>query len=79
MTSKRIYTAWDNRADEARVFAGLSRLVKFGVKPDHIMVYLLVKSLLLLPESRINSVGILGIDAHIAPTGVFVFKPRWRF
>ncbi len=42
MTAKRIYTAWDNRADEARLFAGLSRLVKYGVKPDHIMVYLLI-------------------------------------
>ena len=42
MTVKRIYTAWDNRADEERLFAGLNRLVKYGVKPDHIMVYMLV-------------------------------------
>jgi hypothetical protein len=42
MTAKRIYTAWDNRADEMRLFAGLNRLVKFGVKPDHIMVYMLI-------------------------------------
>lgn len=40
-TTKRIYTAWDSRADEERLFAGLSRLVKYGVKPDHIMVYIL--------------------------------------
>jgi hypothetical protein len=40
--TKRIYTAWDNRADESRLFAGLSRLTKYGVKPDHIMVYMLV-------------------------------------
>lgn len=39
--TKRIYTAWDNRADEDRLFAGLGRLVKYGVKPDHIMVYML--------------------------------------
>jgi len=42
METKRIYTAWDNRADEERLFAGLKRLVKYGVKPDHIMVYMLV-------------------------------------
>lgn len=42
MQSKRVYTAWDNRDDEARLFAGLNRLVKYGVKPDHIMVYILV-------------------------------------
>lgn len=42
MKTKRIYTAWDNRKDEARLFAGLERLVKYGVKPDHIMVYMLI-------------------------------------
>lgn len=41
MKDKRIYTAWDNRDDEERLFAGLNRLVKYGVKPDHIMVYML--------------------------------------
>lgn len=41
MHVKRIYTAWDNRRDEAQLFAGLNRLVKYGVKPDHIMVYIL--------------------------------------
>lgn len=42
MKSKRIYTAWDNRKDEERLMAGLNRLVHYGVKPDHIMVYILV-------------------------------------
>lgn len=37
-----IYTAWDNRPDEERLFLGLSNLVKHGVKPDHIMVYMLI-------------------------------------
>lgn len=42
MKVKRIYTAWDNRKDEDRLFAGLGRLAKYGVKPDHIMVYILI-------------------------------------
>jgi hypothetical protein len=42
MKVKRIYTAWDNRKDEARLFAGLEALVRHGVKPDHIMVYTLI-------------------------------------
>ena len=42
MKDKRIYTAWDNRKDEARLFAGLEALVRHGVKPDHIMVYMLI-------------------------------------
>lgn len=42
MKVKRIYTAWDNRKDEARLFAGLEALVRHGVKPDHIMVYILI-------------------------------------
>jgi len=41
-TQRRIYTAWDNRKDEDRLFAGLKRLVKYGVKPAHIMVYMLI-------------------------------------
>jgi hypothetical protein len=42
MRVKRIYTAWDNRKDETRLFAGLAALVRHGVKPDHIMVYMLI-------------------------------------
>lgn len=42
MKVRRLYTAWDNRKDEARLFAGLEALVRHGVKPDHIMVYILV-------------------------------------
>lgn len=42
MDTRRIYTAWDSREDEARLFAGLNRLVKYGVKPDQIMVYMLI-------------------------------------
>ena len=41
MSTRRIYTAWDNLQDEEILFAGLNRLVKYGVKPDHIMVYIL--------------------------------------
>lgn len=41
-TDRRIYTAWDNLGDEKRLFAGLNALVRYGVKPDQIMVYMLV-------------------------------------
>lgn len=39
---RRIYTAWDNRKDASRVLRGLELLRDAGVKPDHIMVYMLV-------------------------------------
>lgn len=42
MKVKRIYTAWDSKHDEGRLFKGLNALVKYGVKPDHIMVYILI-------------------------------------
>lgn len=42
MDRKRIYTAWDNKDDERTLFRGLDALVRHGVKPDHIMVYVLV-------------------------------------
>jgi hypothetical protein len=42
MVRKRLYTAWDNRRDEERLFTGLERLQAHGVKPDHIMVYMLI-------------------------------------
>lgn len=41
MKVKRIYTAWDNAKDEMRLMHGLELLVEYGVKPDHIMVYML--------------------------------------
>lgn len=39
---RRIYTAWDNRRDEDRLFAGLEALRRHGVSPDDIMVYMLI-------------------------------------
>ena len=39
---KRIYTAWDNKDDERVLFRGLERLSAAGVKPDHVMVYMLI-------------------------------------
>lgn len=42
MKVKRLYTAWDSKKDEDVLFRGLNRLVKFGVKPDNIMVYMLI-------------------------------------
>jgi hypothetical protein len=39
---RRLYTAWDNRKDEERLFRNLSALTRAGVKPDEIMVYMLV-------------------------------------
>jgi hypothetical protein len=42
MKVKRIYTAWDNLPDEEVLFKGLNLLKKYGVNPDHIMVYMLI-------------------------------------
>lgn len=42
MSRKQIYTAWDNSKDEKRLFRGLEALVRHGVKPRHIMVYMLL-------------------------------------
>jgi hypothetical protein len=41
-TSKRLYTAWDNRKDENRLFRGLEMLASHGIKPSSIMVYILI-------------------------------------
>lgn len=39
---RRWYTAWDNKDDEEVLFRGLGYLTKYGVKPDNIMVYVLI-------------------------------------
>lgn len=39
---RRIYTAWDNRKDEERLFSNLRALVKHGIKPGAIIVYMLI-------------------------------------
>jgi hypothetical protein len=41
-TRRCVYTAWDNREDEDKLFRGLNYLVKAGIKPDNIMVYMLI-------------------------------------
>lgn len=41
-SARRIYTAWDSAKDESRLFAGLEALVRHGVKPQQIMVYMLI-------------------------------------
>ncbi len=38
---KRIYTAWDNRRDENIFTKGINILLDAGIKPPHIMVYML--------------------------------------
>jgi hypothetical protein len=40
--TRRIYTAWDNLRDESRLMKGLEALTRYGVKPDQIMVYVLI-------------------------------------
>lgn len=40
--ARRLYTAWDSLHDEKRLFKGLELLAKHGVKPDHVMVYMLI-------------------------------------
>lgn len=42
MKTKRLYTAWDNRGHERKLFEGLERVCRAGVKPDHLMVYMLI-------------------------------------
>lgn len=41
-STRRTYTAWDSLPDEKVLFRGLERLVSAGVKPRHIMVYMLI-------------------------------------
>ena len=41
-TRPRLYTAWDNRKDEERLFRNLEALKRHGVNPDHIVVYMLI-------------------------------------
>lgn len=38
---RRIYTAWDNRKDEKRFLSGINLLLDNGIRPEHIMVYML--------------------------------------
>ena len=40
--ARRLYTAWDNRDDERVLFRGLERLAAAGVRPGHVMVYMLI-------------------------------------
>jgi hypothetical protein len=40
--TKRIYFAWDNIKDEEMIVNGINKLISAGIKPQNIMVYVLV-------------------------------------
>lgn len=40
--TRRLYTAWDNLKDEKVFFRGVEMLERAGVRPSHLMVYMLV-------------------------------------
>lgn len=40
--TRRLYTAWDSIGDEQRFFDGVDRLERYGVRPTHLMAYMLV-------------------------------------
>jgi hypothetical protein len=40
--ARRLYTAWDNLKDERVFFRGVERLVAAGIKPAHLVVYMLI-------------------------------------
>jgi hypothetical protein len=42
MNERRLYTAWDSLGDERRFFAGLELLCRNGVRPRHLLVYMLI-------------------------------------
>jgi hypothetical protein len=42
MKERRVYTAWDNADDERTFFRGMRLLTKHGVRPDDILVYMLI-------------------------------------
>lgn len=39
---KRLYTAWDNLKDEGVFFRGMDVLERAGIRPDHVMAYMLI-------------------------------------
>lgn len=40
--TKRIYFAWDNIKDEEIIVKGINKLISAGIKPQNIMIYVLV-------------------------------------
>jgi hypothetical protein len=41
-THRRIYTAWDNFKDEPIFMRGVGNMLDAGIKPEHILVYMLI-------------------------------------
>ena len=42
LAERRLYTAWDTTRDEVRFFGGLELLCRNGVRPRHLLVYMLI-------------------------------------
>ena len=82
---RRLYTAWDNRRDEADTLcrAG-ARLVRYGVPPDAIMVYMLIgfwpgqtEADWLYRQARLRAFGARSYPMPYVRTPVTVGFQRW--
>lgn len=84
MQTRRIYTAWDNRKDETLIERGLERLFRHGVRPRHVMVYMLVgywpgetEEDRLYRARRLRELGVLPYPMPYERTRELVGFQRW--
>lgn len=84
MKERRIYTAWDNRRDRDRLFRGLDALQSHGVKPRHMLVYMLIsyqpgetEDDWLLRQSELRAYGALPYPMPYVRNPLTVGFQRW--
>jgi len=68
-TDKAVYTAWDRLQDEESVLRGIQHLIDAGIKPRHIIPYILVGFDTDLDEDlyRFNKLRELGVYPFVMP------------
>lgn len=81
---RNLYTAWDNKGDEAVLFRGLNRLVAAGVRPTQIIVYMLIgywagetESDWLYRQQRLRDGGFFPYPMPFVRAGLALGFQRW--
>lgn len=84
MKKRTLYTAWDSKEDEDVLFRGLNRLKKYGVKPDNIVVYMLIgfwagetESDWLYRQQRLRDFGARPYPMPFVRKGPALWFQRW--
>ena len=78
--TKRLYFAWDNIKDEEAVFKGVKYILEAGIKPTHLMLYMIVNNGEKMTDNlyKIAKMKELGIKPYVMVKNKLTADPIYK-